>query len=209
MSVRLESFGTPVVISRKVPVLPSKCKLKSVIWYEGAGSLRQIAMKFAIICPKRLCHVLWEAFSVRRNPQSAHFLFTWAVFLLWPDGGCCIAETCCLKVNDKFLSSWRIKAQLYVTLLFYFTSYVLNMFRILIYPSSGACDISVELPHWSYCSWFDVFWSFGVVGLEWYPCCRLKLQPSTRIPLQPNHTDNPTHIEPRYVQSQIHNNIVY
>jgi len=21
----------------------------------------------------------------------------------------------------------------------------------------------------------DVCWSFGVVGLEWYPCCRLKL----------------------------------
>jgi len=58
--------------------------------------------------------------------------------------------------------------------LFYFTSYILNMFRTLIYPSSGACDYSVELPHWSYYSWFDVCWSFGVVGLEWYPCCRLK-----------------------------------
>jgi len=34
--------------------------------------------------------------------------------------------------------------------------------------------LSVEFPHWSYCSWFDVCWSFGVVGLEWYPCCRLK-----------------------------------
>ena len=52
--------------------------------------------------------------------------------------------------------------------------YALNMFRTLIYPSSGACDYSVELPHWSYCSWFDVYWSFGVVELEWYPCCRLK-----------------------------------
>ena len=48
------------------------------------------------------------------------------------------------------------------------------MFRTLIYPSSGACDYFVELPHWSYCSWFDVFWSSGVVGFEWYPCCRLK-----------------------------------
>ena len=43
----------------------------------------------------------------------------------------------------------------------------------LIYPSSGACDYSVELPHWSYCSCFDVCWRFDVVGLEWYPCCRL------------------------------------
>jgi len=57
----------------------------------------------------------------------------------------------------------------------YNTSYVLNMFRTLIYPSSGACDYSVELPHWSYCSCLDVCWSFGVAGLEWYPCCRLKL----------------------------------
>jgi len=61
---------------------------------------------------------------------------------------------------------------------------MLNMFRTLIYPSSGACDYSVELPHWSYCSWSDVCWRFGVVGLEWYPCCRLK--PTTRIP----HTTN-------------------
>ena len=28
-------------------------------------------------------------------------------------------------------------------------SYALNMFRTLIYPSSGAYDYSVELPHWS------------------------------------------------------------
>jgi len=55
--------------------------------------------------------------------------------------------------------------------------------------TSSACDYSVELPHWSYCSWFDVCWSFGMVGLEWYPCCRL-LQPATRIPLQPNHTES-------------------
>ena len=41
------------------------------------------------------------------------------------------------------------------------------------YPSSGAFDYSVESPHWSYCSWFDVCWTFGLVGLEWYPCCRL------------------------------------
>ena len=51
---------------------------------------------------------------------------------------------------------------------------VIDMFRALIYPSSGACDYSVELPHWSHCSWFDACWNFGVVGLEWYPCCRLK-----------------------------------
>ena len=74
-------------------------------------------------------------------------------------------------------------------LLFYFTSYVLNMFRTLIYPSSRACDHSVELPHWSYCSWFDVCWRFGVVELEWYPCCRLK----HNFSLQHGYHSNPTH----------------
>ena len=37
-------------------------------------------------------------------------------------------------------------------LLFYFTPYVLNIFRTLIYPSSRAWDYSVELSRWSYCS---------------------------------------------------------
>ena len=37
-------------------------------------------------------------------------------------------------------------------LLFYFTYYVLNMFRTLIYPSSGACDCVDELSHRSSCS---------------------------------------------------------
>jgi len=69
-----------------------------------------------------------------------------------------------------------------MSLAIFFTSYMLNIFRALIYPSPGACDYSVELPLWSYYSWFDVCWSFGVVGLEWYPCCRL--QPETRIALQ-------------------------
>jgi len=51
---------------------------------------------------------------------------------------------------------------------------VLDIFRTLIYASSGACDYSVKLPHWSSCSWFNACWRFSVVGLEWYPCCRLK-----------------------------------
>ena len=32
---------------------------------------------------------------------------------------------------------------------FYFTSSMLNVFRTLIHPSSGACDFSIESPHWS------------------------------------------------------------
>ena len=39
--------------------------------------------------------------------------------------------------------------------------------------------------NWSYCSWFDVCWSLGLVGLEWYLCCRLK-----HIPTQPHRNSN-------------------
>ena len=38
------------------------------------------------------------------------------------------------------------------------------MFRTLIYPSSGACDCVVELPHRSSCSQFVVCWRFGAAG---------------------------------------------
>ena len=93
------------------------------------------------------------------------------------------------SLSDR-ASLWQLKNKrpTWCHLLFYFTSYVLNMFRTLIYPSSTAC---VELPHWSYCFWFDVCWSFGVVGLEWlewYPCCRLKHWFS----LQHGYHSNPT-----------------
>jgi len=72
---------------------------------------------------------------------------------------------------------------------FYFTSSMLNIFRTLIHPSLGACDFSIVSPYLVVC------WSFSVVGLEWYPCG--KLQPATRIPPQPSHTETPTHIETR------------
>jgi len=77
---------------------------------------------------------------------------------------------------------------------------LLNMFRVLIHPSSGACDLFDELFHGLYCSgsmcvsvtlWFG--WGGVVSG------CRLKqcfnLHPDTTPP-QPNHNVTPAHIEP-------------
>jgi len=70
---------------------------------------------------------------------------------------------------------------------------MLNMFRMSVHPSSGACDLFVELFHGLYCSgsmfvvvtvWFG--WG-GVVSV-----CRLKHY----TPPQSNHTVTPTHIEP-------------
>ena len=42
------------------------------------------------------------------------------------------------------------------------------------YPSSGACDYGVELPHRSSCSQFVVCWKFGAAGVEWCSFYRLK-----------------------------------
>jgi len=62
---------------------------------------------------------------------------------------------------------------------FYFTSSMLNMFRTLIHPSSGACDFYIVLPHWLcvlvlMCVGVSV-WLVGVVTV-WQPATRLPLQ---------------------------------
>jgi len=81
-----------------------------------------------------------------------------------------------------------------LALLFHYL--LLNMFRMLIHPSSGACDLFVELFHGLCCSgsmcvgvtlWFG---RGGVVS-----GCRLKQCFHTTTP-QPNHNVTPTHIEP-------------
>ena len=64
---------------------------------------------------------------------------------------------------------------------FYFTSSTLNMFRTLIHPSSGACDFSIVSTHRVARSCYDVCWSFGVAGLGWYPCGRLKPINNTEV----------------------------
>ena len=48
-----------------------------------------------------------------------------------------------------------------LVLLFHYL--LLNMFRVLVHPSSGACDLL-----WIYLVlWFDVCWCYGVVRLGW------------------------------------------
>ena len=78
---------------------------------------------------------------------------------------------------------------------------MLNMFRILIHPSSGDSDLFVELFHGLYCSG-----SMCVGATSWFGCggvvsvCRLRhyclsLHTDTTTP-QPKHKVIPTHIEP-------------
>ena len=47
---------------------------------------------------------------------------------------------------------------------------ILNIFRMLIHSSSGACDLFVELFHGLYCSGsMCVGVTFGLAGVVWYP----------------------------------------
>jgi len=70
---------------------------------------------------------------------------------------------------------------------FYLTSSMLNMFRTLIHPSSGACDFSIVSPYWScvlvsMCVGVSVW--LGWVGIR----VAVVLQPATHKPEE--HTTN-------------------
>ena len=81
-----------------------------------------------------------------------------------------------------------------LALLFHYLMH--NMFRMLIHPSSGACDLFVDLFHGMYCSGSMCF---GVTLGGVVSVCRLtqcfSLHTDTTPP-QPNHNVTPTHIEP-------------
>jgi len=71
-----------------------------------------------------------------------------------------------------------------LALLFHYL--LLNMVRMLIHPSSGACDLFVELFHWLYCP------GSMCVGVT---DAGFSLHPDTTPP-QAKHNVTPTHIEP-------------
>jgi len=54
-----------------------------------------------------------------------------------------------------------------LALLFHYL--MLNMFRMLIHPSSGACDLFII--SWVVLLWFDVCWCYVLVWLGWCGIC--------------------------------------
>ena len=76
---------------------------------------------------------------------------------------------------------------------------MLNMFRMLIHPSSGACDLFVELFHGFYYSgsmYVGVTLWFGWSGVVWFPYAGFSLHTDTTPPQPYHNVTPPTHIEP-------------
>jgi len=66
-----------------------------------------------------------------------------------------------------------------LALLFHYL--MLNVFRMLMYPSSGACDLFVI--SWVVLLWFDMCWCYVVVWL-WWCGIRMQVLACIRIPHQ-------------------------
>jgi len=76
------------------------------------------------------------------------------------------------RVNLMYIGRGNLMS---LAIKFYFTSSMLDMFRTLIHPSSGACDFSVVSPHWlcvlvSMCVGVSV-WLVGVVSVWQAEAC--------------------------------------
>ena len=82
---------------------------------------------------------------------------------------------------------------------------MLNMFRMLIHPSSGACDLFVELFHGLYCSGsmcvgVTLWFGWGWCGI------RMQAKACIRIPHHPTHKQyTEQHSETEYTERNIHN----
>jgi len=71
-----------------------------------------------------------------------------------------------------------------MSLAFLFHYLMLNMFRMLIHPSSEACDLFVEFFLWVVLLWYDVCWCYGVVWLGW---CGIRMQAEACIRIPHHH----------------------
>ena len=100
------------------------------------------------------------------------------------------ADCCChlFKIADKLMRQLTNERPTWCHLLFYFTYYALNMFRTLIYPSSGACDCVDELPHLSSCSLSLCVGAFVAAGIWWCSFCRQQQNKSSNTQRTENKT---------------------
>jgi len=120
-------------------VLVLRCGLAGVVWclYAGWGTSAFIISLF------NTQHTSDVNTSILRSLRFICWVISW-VILIWFD-------VCwCYVVVWLWWCGIRMQAEVLVPLLFLYL--ILNLFRMLIHPSSGACDLFVELSHGLYCS---------------------------------------------------------
>ena len=139
-------------------VLPiTSCYVSTQHWRFGCYN----ECGFFVIGRKRLrlcvlCMIVWSIYYIHIY-RPIYVWFRWiSVFK-----GCCereggrevrILEESNVYWTVHHCNSWGMKTQLDITCYFISLNYALNMFRTLIYPSSGDGDCVDELPHRSSCS---------------------------------------------------------
>jgi len=101
--------------------------------------------------PLLFLYIMLNMFRVLIHPSSGTCdLFVELFHWLYCSGSMCVGVTLWFGCGGV-VSVCRLKHCL-MSLALLFLYLMLNMFRVLIHPSSGACDLFVELFHWLYCS---------------------------------------------------------
>ena len=88
--------------------------------------------------------------------------------MLYCSGSMCVGVTVCFVWGDV-VSLCRLKHYL-----------LLNVFRMLVHPSSGTCDLCGFIS-WAVLLWFYVCWCYGMVRLGW---CGILMQAETLFTAQ-------------------------
>ena len=172
---------------------PSSGVLKTVTATSGTGHNIGTAtsLQRGLIGREVAVPVLWPV------PEVAVTVFS------TPDDGCCdtrnmYSDFAVNKYLHTVASGWIfintelrctepwVKKFMSLVIKFYFTSSMLNMFRTLIHPTSGACDFSIVSPHWpcvpvSICDGVSVWLDWGGIRVAgWSTATRI---PPTDIKL--------------------------
>jgi len=133
-------------------------------------------------------YLLLNMFRMLIHPSSgACDLFVELFHGLYWSGSMCVGVT--------LWFAWGGVVSNLMSLALLFRYLMLNMFRMLIHPSSGACDLFVELFHGLYCSG-SMCVGDTVVSLRRLKQC-FSLHPHTTPP-QPNHNVTPRIVPEQY-----------
>jgi len=137
-------------------VLVLRCGLAGLVWYPDAGWSLHCHLFFISLF--NVQHVSDVNTSILRGLRLICWVISW-VILLWYD-------VCwCYVVVWLGWCGIRMQAEACIVTCFLFHYLMLNMFRMLIHPSSGTLRLICWVISWVVLLWYDVCWCYVVVCL--------------------------------------------